>query len=143
MSVENFIPELWDAAILEPFNQHSVFIQPTVANKNYEGTLKQQGDTVNIQKIGTPTIKKYNKTQGIDVQELETTQTKLTVDQSDYWAFRVHDADSAQAAGDFQGPASEAAAIGLRDVCDKHAAQKITAGAKKKLGTLNVRRIIS
>lgn len=138
MSVESFIPELWDAAIQEPFEKNLVFTQPTVANRKYEGELKQKGDKVHIQKIGTPKVKKYNKTQGIDVDELETTVTDLTVDQNDYWAFRVHDVDKAQTAGDFQGPAAEAAAIGIRDECDKHAAKEISKAAKAKLGQLTV-----
>ena len=138
MSVESFIPELWDAAIQEPFDKNLVFAQSTVANRDYEGELKQKGDTVHIQKIGAPTVKKYDKSQGIDVEDLNTTATKLTVDQNDYWAFRVHDVDKAQAAGDFQGPAAEAAAIAMRDACDKHAAKEVTKGAKTKLGQLTV-----
>lgn len=138
MSVANFIPELWDAALQEPFEKNAVFVQASVANRDYEGELKQKGDTVNITRIGAPTVKKYNKTQGIDVEELETTATKLTVDQEDYWAFRVHDADEVQAAGDIQGPAGNAAAIAMRDECDKFAAKKLSDGAKAKLGVLQV-----
>ena len=74
------------------------------------------------------------------MEEAATTSTTLSIDQGNYFAFRVHDVDKVQAAGDFQGPATQAAAIGLRDNADKYLAGILKDGAlaANKLGTLQV-----
>jgi hypothetical protein len=118
MAITNFIPELWNAAVQVPFEKTLVFGQPSVANRKYEGQIKQQGDTVNITTIGDPTIKTYDKTTDIEVEDLTDGTLKLVIDQGDYFAFRVNDVDAVQAAGDFRSPATSRAAYGLKDKVD-------------------------
>ena len=140
MSVANFIPEIWNAAIKSPYEKNLVYGQSTIASNAWMGEITGIGDTVHISAITAPTIKAYAKGTPIEVEEAATTSTTLSIDQGNYFAFRVHDVDKVQAAGDFQGPATEAAAIGLRDNADKYLAGILKDGAlaANKLGTLQV-----
>ena len=140
MSVANFIPEIWNAAIKAPYEKNLVYGQSTIASNAWMGEITGIGDTVHISAITAPTIKAYAKGTPIEVEEAATTSTTLSIDQGNYFAFRVHDVDKVQAAGDFQGPATQAAAIGLRDNADKYLAGILKDGAlaANKLGTLQV-----
>ena len=138
MSVASFIPKLWESAIDVPFNNALVFGQERIANRKYEGQISQAGDTVTINSIGKGVVKDYDKTKDIAIDELTTTELKLTIDQEKYFAFRVHDVDRVQAAGDFQGPATEEHAVQLRDAADKYMAAKLVAGATNKLTATTV-----
>lgn len=129
MAISNFIAKLWAAAVQMPFNKNLVYTQDSVANRKYEGMIKQMGDTVNITTITDPTIKSYDKTQDIVVDEVSDNNLKLTIDQGDYYAFGVNDVDELQAAGDFEGPELTRAGILLRDKADRYAAALLRDGA--------------
>ena len=79
MAITNFIPELWSAAVKMPFEKALVFGQPTVANRDYEGTIKQQGDTVNVTTISDPTIKTYDKGSDIEIEDVSDANIKLVI----------------------------------------------------------------
>lgn len=140
MSVATFIPEVWNAAIKEPYEKALIFGQPSIASSAWMGEITGIGDTVHINYLSAPTVRDYTKGTPIEVEELSTTSTKLTIDQGKYFAFRVHDVDKVQAAGDFQGPATKQAGIDLRDNADTYLAGLLKDGAHKdnKLGTLEV-----
>ena len=129
MAITNFIPELWASAVQAPFEKALVFGQPSVSNTKYEGTIRNQGDTVNITTISDPTIKSYDKNEDIDVEDLADGQLQLVIDQGDYFAFRVNDIDKVQAAGDFQGPATQRAGFGLKDKVDQFIASQFALSA--------------
>lgn len=122
MAITNFIPELWASAVQVPFERALVFGQPTVANTKYEGEIRNQGDTVHITQIADPTIKDYDKNKDIEVEDLADAELQLKIDQGDYFAFRVNDVDKVQAAGDFEGPATQRAGWGLKDKVDRYIA---------------------
>ena len=126
MAITNFIPELWSAAVQLPFEKALVFGQPTVANTNYEGEIKQKGDTVNVTTISDPTIKPYDKGADIEIDDLSDANIQLVIDQGDYFAFRVNDVDRVQAAGDFQSPATQRAGFGLKDKVDTFIASQFS-----------------
>lgn len=129
MAITNFIPELWSAAVQLPFEKSLVFGQPTVVNRNYEGVIRQQGDTVNVTTIGAPTIRTYDKTADLTIEDVSDGTIKLVIDQGDYFAFRVNDIDKVQAAGDFEGPATALAGQGLRDKVDQYIASLFSVAA--------------
>lgn len=118
MAITNFIPELWAAAVQLPFEKALVFGQPSVVNTKYEGEIKRQGDTVNITTISDPTIRTYDKDADITIEDVTDGTLQLLIDQGDYFAFRVNDIDAVQAAGDFEGPATQRAGFGLKDKVD-------------------------
>jgi N4-gp56 family major capsid protein len=140
MAITNFIPELWEANVQVPFEKYLVFGQPAIANRDYEGDIKQQGDTVHVTQIGSPTVRAYDKTADIETEDLTDTDNTLVINQGDYFSFRVNDIDKVQAAGDFQSPASEQAGIKLRDNVDRYIAGLFYNGAlaANKLGRVTV-----
>ncbi|MBN0040242.1 hypothetical protein JN535_08705 [Cellulosimicrobium cellulans] len=126
MAITNFVPELWSAAVQVPYEKALVFGQPQVANRDYEGTIRQQGDTVHVTTIDDPTVRDYDKTTDITVEDLNDGRISLVIDQGKYFAFGVNDVDKVQAAGDFEQPAIARAGIGLRDAADKFIASHFT-----------------
>lgn len=129
MSVAKFIPQLWVAKLLEKYDAAQVYTQPTIANRDYEGEISQQGDTVHINQIGDPGVRKYDRTKEISFDNLETTSQDLKIDQSDYFAFLVNDVDKVQAKGELSNPALERASLKLRAASDAYAGKLLSAGA--------------
>lgn len=140
MAITNFVPELWSAAVQVPYEKALVFAQPNVVNTDYEGQIRQMGDTVHVTSVGAPAVRTYTKGTPLTFDELTDTGTDLIIDQGDYFGFRVHDLDRTQAAGNFQGPATDGAGIGMRDKVDKFVAGLFQPGAltANKLGRLSV-----
>lgn len=130
MAITNFIPKLWASAVQMPFVKNLVYAQESVANHQYEGMIRQMGDTVNITTISDPTIKQYVKGQNIVVDDITDNNIKLTIDQGNYYAFGVNDVDELQAAGDFEGPELTRAGLLLRDQADQYAASLLRDGVQ-------------
>ncbi|RLP76327.1 coat protein [Mycetocola tolaasinivorans] len=140
MSVEKFIPELWSAKLLEKYLGALVFGQGTVANRDYEGEIKDKGDTVHINSIGDPGVRKYERGKELTFDELATSSQELLIDQADYFAFLVNDVDKVQAAGDFGGAALARAAYKLKATADSFAAGVLSKGARteNQLGRVKI-----
>lgn len=123
MSVANFIPSVWAAALLAGLKKALVFAQPGIVNTEYEGEIKQQGDTVKINFIGDITVFDVTKNTDItDPEQLDTALTNLTIDQAKGFNFQVDDVDKVQAKGDLIQGAMAEAAYGLRDKADQYIA---------------------
>lgn len=129
MTIQYFIPELWEAAVQVPYRDNLVFGQPSVANRDYEGTIRQMGDTVRVTTIDDPTVKDYDKTKDLEIEELNDGEIVMKIDQGKYFAFGVNDVDAVQAAGNFESPALNSAGYKLRDAADSYIASLFTAPA--------------
>lgn len=128
MAVTSFLSELWSARLLTTLSNTHVF--GAVSNRDYEGQISQQGDTVHIGSFTDPSVAEYTRNSTtISPDELTTTDQTLLIDQAQYFAFYVDDIDARQAAGDIIGVATERAAYKLRDVADAYLAGLIEAGA--------------
>ncbi|MFE7609242.1 phage major capsid protein [Streptomyces celluloflavus] len=139
MAITKFVPELWSAAVQLPFERALVYGQPTVSNRKYEGEIRQMGDTVHVTSILDPTVRKYDKATDLQVEDLADDQADLKIDQGDYFNFRVNDVDKVQAAGDFQGPATQRAGFRMKDQLDRYIASLYTGAAKaNQLGAIEV-----
>lgn len=138
MTVASFVPELWAAAIQEPYEKSLVYAQAGVVHSDFSSSVSQMGDKLHINTLSAPTIKDYDKAADLEVEDLTTAGDVLTIDQASYFNFRAADVDRAQAAGDLHSPATRQAGIGLRDKVDKYIAGIIKDGATAKLGTLTV-----
>lgn len=135
MSVDNFIPELWATEVLRHLDPALVYAQPTCVNTNYEGDIRQQGDTVHIQKFGNVTVKPYTKGTPIDGPEQATSSTvPLVIDQAHYWNVGVKSVDAAQANLDLLAPRLQRAGVALAKVVDSAVAATMVAGAGVKAG---------
>ena len=52
MAIDDFIPELWAGRVLENLRKTLVYGSPGVVNRDFEGQIRQAGDTVKIQNLG-------------------------------------------------------------------------------------------
>lgn len=134
MSVTTFIPKLWSARLLYHLDKIHVFAN--LVNRDYEGEIKQFGDTVHINQLGNITIKDYKKGTDIDVpEELSTTDQVLVIDQAKYFNFAIEDIDKAQVRSPLMDSAMERTAYGLADVTDSFLANLMAKDAKIKIGS--------
>lgn len=128
MAVTTFIPELWSARLL--YALEKAHVATNLVNRNYEGEIRNYGDTVHINTIGAITVKNYTKNTDIDAPEtLSTTDQTLEIDQQKYFNFQVDDVDRVQAAGELVDVAMGRAAYALADVSDAYLLGVIAAGA--------------
>lgn len=128
MAISTFIPELWSARLL--YSLEKAHVATNLVNRDYEGVIANQGDTVHINSIGAITVKDYTKNADIDTPDaLTTTEQNLVIDQCKYFNFQVDDADKAQAAGELIDVAMGRAAYALADTSDAFLLKTIAAGA--------------
>lgn len=112
MAITNFIPEVWSASILEALRAKLVF--PSLCNRDYEGDIREAGDTVHITGYDDVTVKKYTRGTNITVDAVtDANKGTLTIDQSDYFAFKVNDLDKVQAKADLTGNFTNSAAYNM------------------------------
>ena len=71
MAITTFIPELWSARLLYALEKSHV--ATNLVNRDYEGVIANQGDTVHINSIGAVTVKDYTKNTNIADPEVLTT----------------------------------------------------------------------
>ena len=128
MAITTFIPQLWSARLLYALEKSHV--ATNLVNRNYEGQISNQGDTVHINSIGAITVKDYTKNTDMDAPEtLATTEQTLVINQAKAFNFQVDDVDRVQAAGDLVDTAMGRAAYALADVSDAYLLSVIAAGA--------------
>lgn len=138
MAISSFIPEVWNASLLESLKKSLIYAAPGVVNRDYEGDIASAGDTVRITSISRPTVATYTpNVTAISPQALVDADRALVIDQVKYWAFEVDDVDARQAAGNVLPAATAEAAYALADVMDQFVASKYTEAANS-VGTVNV-----
>lgn len=123
MAINNFISEVWAAQLQQAFLKATKFASPAVVNRQYEGSISSQGDTVHITSISRPTIAAYTKgTTTITYEALADSSRALVIDQCKYFAFEVDDVDQRQAAngGALMTEAAREAGAGLAEDADDY-----------------------
>jgi len=109
-----------------------VFAGPTAVNRNYEGEIRQTGDSVRIRSISRPTIAAYTRNSTtITPETLTDAERTLLIDQANYFAFEIDDVDMAQVqnGGGLMTEAALESAFGLADVADLYVAGLYTEAA--------------
>lgn len=125
MAVNNFIPQVWAARVLENLNKNLVYGQPGVVNKDYEGDIRDAGDQVHIHSIGPVTVANYAKnTTTVAYEVLNDSRQTLLIDQSKYFAFQVDDVDKAQTRPKVIDAGTREASYGLAEVADRFLASQ-------------------
>lgn len=133
MSVKNFIPQIWSARLLAHLDK--IHVYAGLVNRDYEGEIKQFGDTVKINQIGDITIKKYTGAAIDAPDDLTGEQDTLTIDQANYFNFAIKDVDNAQTTPKLMNEAMARAAYGLNDTVDSLLAGIMVAGAAGAIGS--------
>jgi len=120
MAIDNFIPTVWSARLLQNLHKGLVYGQEGVINRDYEGEIQEAGDSVKINSIGAVTIGTYTKNTDIDDPEtLDGAQSILLIDQQKYFNFQVDDVDRVQQRPKTMGDAMREAGYGLADTADQ------------------------
>lgn len=137
MAITNFIPEVWSASILEALRAKLVF--PSLCNRDYEGDIREAGDTVHITGYDDVTVKKYTRGTNITVDTVtDANKGTLTIDQSDYFAFKVNDLDKVQAKADLTGNFTNSAAYNMALNVEKYISGLMDKAATAPAKTISV-----
>ncbi len=135
MAITNFVPKVWSAQLLTAKEKKLVYASERVTNRNYEGEIREAGDTVRITTISDPTVGTYvpNSTV-ITPEELTDAQRTLVVDQAKYFAFKVDDVNRRQAKGGVMTKAMKRSGYKLADTADQYVAGLYTQAATSITG---------
>lgn len=91
----NFIPEIWSGKLIENFYDATVLA--AISNTDYEGEIRQYGDTVNIRTSPEITLREYVKGQTLTVENPDKPKLQLLIDKGEYFACVEDDVDKVQA----------------------------------------------
>lgn len=143
MSLE-FIPTVWAARLLTALNDALIYGQTNVSNRDYEGEIREAGNTVKIASVGNVTIGSYTRNEDIgDPQILTDEAQTLLIDQSKYFNFYVDSVDRAQQNVSILDEAMRRSAWSLRDAADTYVAGLMAVGVPtaNTIGTIAVPKV--
>ncbi|MCY8103409.1 phage capsid protein [Bacillus mojavensis] len=125
MALNNFIPTLWSARLLYNLQQNLVYGQPGVINRDYEGEIKNLGDSVTINNIGRVSVGDYTKNADMDSpQTLDDQSRKLVITEMKYFNFQIDDVDKIQQNPKLMDEAMKEAAYALKNKADSFIASQ-------------------
>ena len=124
MGVESFIPEKWAASLLVQLRKS--LVHAALVNRDYEGEIKDAGDTVRINELGSVTIGDYTKDSTISWQTMDSAQKALLIDQAKYFAVKLDDIYQAQTKPKLMDGIMAEAAYQVADTVDQHIAGMYT-----------------
>ena len=90
----NFLPEIWSGKLIENFYDSTVLA--AISNTDYEGEIRNQGDTVNIRTQPNITIREYVKGQNLVVENPDAPKLQLVIDKGEYFSCVEDDIDRVQ-----------------------------------------------
>ncbi len=92
-----FIPQIWSKKLNQMLEKNCVMLQ--CVNKNWEGEIKNQGDTVKIITPADVTVSTLTS-DNIEYASLTPTSQDLVIDQKKFFAFKIDDVAQVQANAD-------------------------------------------
>lgn len=141
MAVTNFVPDIWTSRLLVSLRKAAV--AGNLVNRDYEGEIKRQGDSVKITSINDVTIGSYTAHTDITVEDIDDATRSLLIDQAKYFAVELDDIERAQSLGNGSAltQAVDNAAYQLKDVADAFllaAMNTAVQGTGNDLGTVAI-----
>ena len=126
MAVTHFIQTIWSKKIQDALELKCKLVDNCL--RQYEGDVKQ-ASTVKILGVGEPTIKAYDRTNGIQPEAMSDVGQELVIDQANAFAFLVDDIDEAQSVPGLAEEYQRKAVHGLAVARDTYIANLIKAAA--------------
>lgn len=83
LKAAGFIPEIWSGKLIEKF--YAATVLAAISNTDYEGEIKNQGDTVKIRTKPTITIKDYRADGNLELERPKGSVIDLTIDKGKYF----------------------------------------------------------
>ncbi len=139
-----FIPTVWAARLLTALEKSLVYGQTNVSNRDYEGDIREAGNTVKIASVGDVTIGDYAKNTDINDPEILTdSEQSLLIDQSKYFNFYVDSVDRAQQNVNVLDEAMRRSAWALREKADTYLAVVMDTAvpAGNKIGSITTPKV--
>jgi hypothetical protein len=131
-----FVPQVWSRNLIANINQVNIAI-PVMCNHDYEGEIRDAGDTVQVRTFGNITVGPYTRGTTIVSQSLTPVKETLVISDSQYFAFDVDSLDIAQNdINAIQGYTGRAG-VSMSNAVDTFVMNKALAGvnAANKIGT--------
>lgn len=112
MAVTTFIPQVWEAKLLNNFHKASI------ADVITTPPTEIKGNKIVFNRVGDVAVKDYAGSVTFD--ELTTSAVELNMDQEKYFAFKVKDVDKVQAAGELVDSHTAEASSKLQETVDSY-----------------------
>jgi hypothetical protein len=132
MAVTHFIQTIWSKKIQDDLELKCKLVDNCL--RSYEGDCKY-AQTVKILGVGEPTIKKYDRTQGITPEAMSDKGQELVIDQANAFAFLVDDIDKAQSVPGLKEEYQRKSVHGLAVARDTYVASLIKGAANATTAT--------
>ena len=119
MSYRNFSPKIWAKQINRELERAMVFAED--CNRQYEGDVKQMGDTVKVLGVGKPTITRQLGGSIVlkDPEAVEDTSVDMVINRVAYFNYLVDDIDRRQAVGGLMDALSAESSEGTANAMDE------------------------
>ena len=133
-----FKPEIWSKEILR--NLDDVGVMLDCVNRDYEGEIKNAGDTVHIQQAGNITINTHDDSTPITYQDADGETTTLVVNQKKDFGFVIYDIDKVQANVELISRYTRRARVAIANTKDSYLLSTAASGvaSANKLGAVTV-----
>lgn len=119
MAITNFIPTVWSENLYQELDKK--YIAVANCNRDFEGEIKEKGNTVRICGIGDVAVSEYTKNANMNAPAtLSDTARELKIDQAKYFNFQIDDIDRAQASPKLMEVAMKNAASALANDADNY-----------------------
>ena len=125
-----FIPVLWSTKLIEKFYASTVLA--AISNTDYEGEIKNQGDTVVIRTKPTITIKDYRADGLLEVERPSSNIIEMKIDQGKYFNLILDDVYEVQADLNMMNMWSDDAAQQFKIVVDQAVLKSLLGQADPK-----------
>lgn len=119
MAITNFIPTVWSENLYQELDKK--YIAVANCNRDFEGEIKEKGNTVRICGIGDVAVSEYTKNANMSAPlSLSDTARELKIDQAKYFNFQIDDIDRAQSSPKLMEVAMKNAASALANDADRY-----------------------
>ena len=112
-----FIPQIWSQKLNQMLEKNCVMLQ--CVNRNWEGDIKNQGDTVKIITPADVTVSTLTS-DNIEYSALTPTSQDLVIDQKKFFAFKIDDVAQVQSNADIMEAHLTNAKRAIEEVQDAH-----------------------
>ena len=123
----NFVPTIYSQKVLKYFRRSSV--AEAITNTDYAGEIENFGDTVKIIKEPTITVSAYTRGAVVNTQDLTDAEISLSVDQGNYFAFKVDDIEERHSHLNWESLATSSGAYALKKQYDYNVLTNINSNA--------------
>lgn len=124
-----FIPEIWSGKLIEKF--YDATVMAAIANTDYEGEIRNQGDTIHIRQRPDIVIEDYTPDTELNVQRPNAPTVDLTIDYAKYFNAIADDVYRVQSDMDLLGMWAEDASEAMKVTIDRELLSTVVLGGAK------------